>query len=58
VLRCRVLLPAGLVSFDEVPAGFGNLTALETVSLVRCEVTLLPATITCLTRCIGEGNAI
>lgn len=51
VLRRRVLLLADLVSFNDVPAAFGNLTALETMSLLGCEVNSLPATITRLTRC-------
>jgi hypothetical protein len=35
----------------KLPAEFGNLAALETVSLVGCEVASLPTTITRLTRC-------
>jgi hypothetical protein len=36
---------------DDVPEEFGNLTALETMSLVGLAIMSLPATITRLTRC-------
>lgn len=35
---------------DDLSEEFGNLTALETTSLVGCEVASLPATITSLTK--------
>ena len=45
-----MLLAGGRVSHYEMPEEFGNLTALETVFLIGCEITSLPATTTQLTR--------
>jgi hypothetical protein len=41
---------AGMVYPEDLSEDFGNLAALETVSLVGCEVAALPATITSLAR--------
>lgn len=46
-----------MVFSDDLPEELGNLTALESVSLVGCEVASLPATITSLTRC-GERRCL
>jgi hypothetical protein len=44
------MLEGGKVSHCEMPEEFGDLTALETVFLIGCEIASLPATTTRLTR--------
>ncbi len=57
ILTGRVLLFAGLMWFEDLPDEFGNLTSLETVLLVACEIASLPPTITRLSRCIDLAQS-